>query len=210
MPAWEGPPAPYRIETERLVIRCYEPRDAALVKEGIDSSLEHLRAWMPWVEHEPQTLEEKTKLLKSFRSQFDTGDGFVMGIFSADDESQYLGGTGLHPRQGPGGLEIGYWIRASATRQGYITESSAALTRVGFEVCDADRMEIHIDPENEASLGVPHKLGFIEEATLRRRLPSKAGGPLRDVTIFTMFREDFDPAIAPNLRAFDGSGRQLI
>lgn len=206
---WEGPPAPYRIETERLVIRCYDPRDAAAVKDGIDSSLDHLRAWMPWVEGEPQTLEEKTQLLKSFRSQFDTGESFVMGIFSAD-EKDYLGGTGLHPRQGPGGLEIGYWVRASATRQGYITESSAALTRVGFEICEADRMEIHIDPENEASLGVPRKLGYVEEATLRRRLPSKAGGPLRDVTIFTMFREDFDPAIAPNLRAFDASGRQLI
>lgn len=206
---WEGPPAPYRIETERLVIRCYEPRDAAMVKEGIDSSLDHLRAWMPWAEDEPQTLEEKTQLLKTFRSLFDTGESFVMGIFSADG-NDYLGGTGLHPRQGPGGLEIGYWIRASATRQGYITESSAALTRVGFEICEADRMEIHVDPENEASLGVPLKLGYLEEATLRRRLPSKAGGPLRDVRIFTMFREDFDPALAPNLRAFDASGRQLI
>ena len=209
MPAWDGPPPPYRIETERLVIRCYEPRDAPLLKDAIDSSLEHLRPWMPWVENEPQTLEEKTALLKTFRSQFDLGDNFVMGIFSAD-ESQLLGGTGLHPRQGPGGLEIGYFIRASATRQGYVTESTAALTRVGFEICEADRIEIRIDPENEASLGVPRKLGFIEEATLRRRLPSKAGGPLRDVTIFTMFREDFDPAIAPGLRAFDAVGRQLI
>ena len=67
-------------------------------------------------------------------------------------------------------------MRASATRQGYITESTAALTRVGFEICEADRMEIHIDPENEASLGVPRKLGYVEEATLRRRLPSKAAG----------------------------------
>ena len=55
---WEGPPAPYRIETERLVIRCYEPRDAAMAKEAIDSSLDHLRPWMPWTENEPQTLEE--------------------------------------------------------------------------------------------------------------------------------------------------------
>ena len=206
---WEGPPAPYRIETERLVIRCYEPRDAAPLKDAIDSSLEHLRAWMPWTEHEPQTLEEKTDLLKTFRSQFDVGENFVMGIFSAD-ESQQLGGTGLHPRVDLGGLEIGYFIRQSAIRQGYVTESTAALTRVGFEICGADRIEIRIDPQNEASLGVPRKLGYIEEATLRRRLPSKAGGQLRDVTIFTMFREDFDPAMAPGLRAFDASGRQLI
>jgi len=207
--AWEGPPAPYRIETERLVIRCYEPRDAGLAKDAIDSSLDHLRAWMPWVEGEPQALEEKTTLLKTFRSQFDLGENFVMGIFPSD-ESEVVGGTGLHPRNEPGGLEIGYWVRASAARQGFVTESTAALTRVGFEVCGADRMEIRIDPENEASLGVPRKLGYTEEATLRRRLPGKAGGPLRDVTLFAMFREDFDPAIALDLRAFDAVGRQLI
>jgi RimJ/RimL family protein N-acetyltransferase len=164
---------------------------------------------MPWTESEPQALEEKTTLLKSFRALFDTGDNFIMGIFSPD-ESQVLGGTGLHPRGDPGGLEIGYFIRASETRQGYVTESTAALTRVGFEICGADRIEIRIDPENEASLGVPRKLGFVEEATLRRRLPGRRGGPPRDVTLFAMFREDFDPAIAPDLRAFDGSGVQLI
>lgn len=207
--SWEGTPAPYRIETERLVIRCYDPRDAPLAKDAVDSSLEHLRAWMSWADGEPQTLEEKTGLLRSFRSKFDTGDDFAYGIFDPA-EAQQLGGTGLMPRVGPGGLEIGYWMRASATRQGYMTESTAALTRVGFEVCGADRIEIRIEPGNEASLGVPRKLGFVEEATLRRRLPGREGEPLRDVTIFTMFREDFDPAIAPNLRAFDALGRQLI
>jgi RimJ/RimL family protein N-acetyltransferase len=206
---WEGPPAPYRIETERLVIRCYEPRDAPLVKEAVDSSLEHLRPWMPWAEAEPQTLEEKISLLRGFRSRFDAGEDFPYGIFDPA-ESEQLGGTGLMPRVGPGGLEIGYWMRASATRQGFMTESTAALTRVGFEVCAADRIEIRVEPRNEASLGVPRKLGFVEETTLRRRLPGREGGPLRDVTIFTMFREDFDPAIAPNLRAFDALGRQLI
>jgi RimJ/RimL family protein N-acetyltransferase len=207
--SWEGPPAPYRIETERLVIRCYEPRDAPLLKEAIDSSLEHLRPWMPWAESEPQSLAEKTELLRRFRSAFDAGENFTYGIFSRD-ESEIVGGTGLHPRIDPGGLEIGYWVRASATRQGFITESTAALTRVGIEICAADRIEIRIEPRNEASIGVPRKLGFLEEATLRRRLPGRAGGPLRDVTIFTLFREDFDPSMAPQLRAFDACGRQLV
>jgi len=207
--AWSGPPAPYRIETDRLVVRSYDPSDAALLKEAIDSSLEHLQPWMPWAESEPQTLEEKRKLLRGFRSEFDAGENFVYGIFAVG-ESEVLGGTGLHPRIEPGGLEIGYWIRASATRQGLVTESSAALVRVGFEVCGADRIEIRIEPGNEASFGVPRKLGFLEEATLRRRLPGRQGGPLRDVTIFTMFREDFDSAMAPDIRAFDGRGERLL
>ncbi len=207
--AWEGPPAPYQIETERLVIRCYEPRDAPLLKESVDSSLEHLQAWMPWAHDEPQTVEQKLELTKLFRSDFDTKENFTYGIFAAD-ESELLGGTGLHGRIGPGGLEIGYWIRASATRQGIATESSAALTRVGFEVCRADRIEIRIEPRNEASFGIPRKLGFVEEATLRRRLPSQEGEPLRDVTILTMFREDFDPSLAPGIRAYDARGEQLL
>jgi RimJ/RimL family protein N-acetyltransferase len=207
--SWEGPPAPYRIETGRLVVRCYEPRDAALLKEAIDSSLEHLREWMPWTDAEPQTLEEKTKLIESFGVMWDAGENFTYGIFSAD-ESRLLGGTGLHPRVGPGGLEIGYWVRADSTRQGIVTESTAALARVGIEICDADRIEIRIDPRNVASFGVPRKLGFTEEATLRRRLPSRAGEPMRDMTIFTLFREDYDPAIAPGIRAFDDAGRQVL
>ena len=208
--SWEGSHAPYRVETDRLVIRAWQPGDAALLKEAIDSSLEHLRAWMPWaMENEPQTLEEKTALVETFRAQFDAGQNFIYGIFSPD-EARVLGGTGLHARVGPGGLEIGYWVRDESTRQGLATESSAAVTRVGFEVCEADRIEIRIEPGNEASLGVPRKLGFIEEATLRRRLPGRKGAPLRDVTIFTLFREDFDPAIAPSLRAFDAGGSQLL
>jgi RimJ/RimL family protein N-acetyltransferase len=207
--AWEGPPAPYRIETERLVIRCYEPRDAPLLKEAIDSSLDHLRAWMLWAHGEPQTIEQKLDLVKHFRSEFETGESFVYGIFAAD-ESELLGGTGLEPRIGPRGLEIGYWVRASAARQGIVTESTAALSRVGLEVCGADRIEIRVDPDNVASLGVPRKLGFAEEATLRRRLPAPEGEPLRDVTIFTLFREDLDSSLPLGLRAFDELGRQLI
>ena len=207
--SWEGRPAPYRVETERLVIRCYEPRDAPLLKEAIDSSLEHLRPWMPWAYQEPQTVEEKLELIKQFRANFDSGDNFTCGIFNAD-ESEVLGGTGLHPRIGPGGLEIGYWIREDATRQGFVTESAAALTRVGIEICGADRIEIRVEPGNVASLGVPRKLGFREEVTLPRRLYAREGEALRDVTIFTLYREELDPDLAPGLRAFDAAGRQLL
>jgi len=191
------------------VIRCYEPRDAALLKDAVDSSLEHLRPFMPWVNNEPQSVDDKVELCRSFRAAFDSGDNFVYATFDRS-ERELLGGTGLHPRVGPGGLEIGYWTRASATRQGIATESSAALTRAAFEVCGADRVEIRIDPRNEASFGVPMALGFPVEATLRRRLVGRPGEPLRDVTIHTLFREHFDPGIAPAVRAFDARGEQLL
>ena len=73
----------YRIVTPRLIVRCWEPRDAPLLKEAIDSSLDHLRPWMPWARHEPQTLAEKVELLREFRGQFDLGANSVYAIFDS-------------------------------------------------------------------------------------------------------------------------------
>ena len=45
---------PYRIEVEDgPVVRCWDPRDAPLLKDAVDSSLEHLRQWMLWANDEP-------------------------------------------------------------------------------------------------------------------------------------------------------------
>lgn len=179
---------PYRIETDRLILRCWQPDDAALLKDAVDASLEHLRRFMDWTPDEPEPVETVHERLRDFRSRFDRDEDWILGAFSAD-ETRVVGGTGLHKRIGPFGLEIGYWIRADATRQGHATELTAVLTRVAIERCGADRVELRIDPENEASLGVARKLGFREEATLRRRLPSRDGTP-RDVVICTLFADE--------------------
>jgi hypothetical protein len=57
----------YRIETRRLLIRCYKPSDAPLLAESVTESLEHLRPWMPWVYNEPEPIEIKIQRLKLFR-----------------------------------------------------------------------------------------------------------------------------------------------
>ncbi|HEX8694564.1 MAG TPA: GNAT family N-acetyltransferase [Longimicrobium sp.] len=132
-----GRPA-YRIETPRLVVRCYDPADAPLLNEAIAGSLEHLRAWMPWAMGEPVPVEEKAELLRRFRSDFDGDRDYVYGIFSAD-EARVLGGTGLHRRVGPDALEIGYWIGADQQGRGLAAEAAGALVRVGFEVMRASR-----------------------------------------------------------------------
>lgn len=190
------------------MIRCYQPVDAPLLKEAVDSSLEHLRPWMPWASQEPQTLAEKVELLRLFRGQFDRGEDYVYGVFVAD-ESRLIGGTGLHPRGGAGSLEIGYFVRADSLRRGIATEIAAVLTRVAFEVCRVERVDIQIDPENERSAGVPRKLGFVHEATLRRRLdPKEEGQPRRDSMLFTMVREELEasPCLNYEYAAFDATG----
>jgi RimJ/RimL family protein N-acetyltransferase len=101
---------PDRIETGRLLIRCWDIGDAVPLQEAIVSSLDHLRLRMPWAQNEPQDLNARIERLCKWRSDFEAGRDFFYGIFSRD-ETRVIGGTGLHTRQGPGTFEIGYWIR---------------------------------------------------------------------------------------------------
>jgi RimJ/RimL family protein N-acetyltransferase len=207
-----SPRIPYRIEVDGgPVIRCWDPRDAPLLKEAIDSSLEHLRQWMPWAYNEPQEVAEKAELLRLFRGNFDLGQDFVYGIFSAD-ETRVLGGSGLHTRVGDGAFEIGYWVRADAVRQGIATAVSGALTRVGIELGGADRIEIHVDVDNEVSCRIPRRLGYREEGVLGRRLPTHDGSRRRDAAIFAMFAEDLagSPSALVQFTAFDCRGLLIV
>lgn len=199
---------PYRIVSERLVLRCWEPRDAPLLKDAVDSSIEHLLPWMPWAVHEPQSLQEKVDLLRRFRGNFDLGNDFVYGIFDRD-ESEAVGGTGLHPRIGDEAYEIGYWIRASRAGAGLGAEATAALTRAAFELTDVERIEIRCDPANERSRAIPRRLGYTEEATLRRRLNYPEP---RDVVVYSLFREDFgsSPAATTTVEAYDAAGGRVL
>ena len=146
--------------------------------------------------------------MRTFRGNFDLGNDFVYGIF-ARDESQVVGGTGLHTRRGDDAFEIGYWIRASRAGEGLATEATAALTRVGFELCHVDRIEIRCDPKNERSRAIPRKLGYLEEATLRRRLQYPEP---RDVVIYSFFRDAFAGSSVASvvLEAYDVMGSRVL
>jgi RimJ/RimL family protein N-acetyltransferase len=198
--AFDGTRA-YRIETERLVVRCWDPADAALLKEATDSSLEHLRPWMPWAESEPTPLAQKAELLRTFAAQFARGEDATYGIFARGD-TRVVGSTGLHPRLGDGAREIGYWIRADAIGRGLATESTAALTRVGFELEGLTVIEVHCDEANVRSAAVPRKLGY-------RETGERDG---RGHLVFRLTRAEYakSPAAAAVVTAYDGEGMQLL
>lgn len=207
-PSIPGPA--YRIVTERLVVRCWNPEDAPLMKAAIEASVEHLKPYMPWAYNEPEEIEKKIERIRRWRSLFDRGEDFVYGIFSAD-ESRVVGGTGLHTRVGEGAREIGYWIHVAEIGKGFATEISAALTRVAFEIDGVKRVEIHCDPRNLASANVARKLGYTHEGTLRQRFHFD-GDTWTDAMIWTLFAEDYpaSPAAKARIQAFDAAGRRII
>ena len=203
-------PAVYRIETPRLVIRCWSPEDAALVKAAEDASREHLSHYMLWAARGAEPLADVTEKLRLFRSRFDRGEDFMYGAFDRSDPSTIVGGTGIHARVGAGGLEIGYWVHVDHVRRGIATEMASALTRAAFEIGRVRFVEIRTAVTNVASAAIPRHLGFTHEATLRSRivLPS---GAFEDELIFSMFAADYPSSAAKRMafKAFGADGQPL-
>ena len=199
----------YKLETERLIIRCYHPTDAVLLKKSIDESIEHLLPWMPWAKNEPENIQTKIERLRKFRGQFDLGEDYTFGVFNKD-ETVLIGSTGLHTRAGEQAREIGYWINVNHLGNGYALEVAKALTKVGFEIEDLERIEIHCSVDNIRSQSIPKKMGYINEATLRNRTVDTYGKK-RDVMIWTMFKEDYhkSPLKSFVVKAFDLIDEQI-
>jgi RimJ/RimL family protein N-acetyltransferase len=199
----------YRIVTPQLIIRCYNPSDAQLLQTSVTESLEHLLPWMPWAADEPKPLETRVEHLRQFRSKFDTGQDFVYGIFNPQ-ETRLMGGTGLHTRIGGEALEIGYWIHKDFINHGYATETSAALTKVAFEVSKVNRVEIHCAIENVRSAAVPRKLGYTLDGTLRRR--GFASGRAVDQMVWSMFANEYPSSSCAKIEiaAYDAAGKRVL
>jgi RimJ/RimL family protein N-acetyltransferase len=201
--------AAYRVETERLLLRCWSPSDAAAMREALDQSGAQLRPWIPFMKDEPRTLAQTAEWLRGVRASFDRDEAYHYAVFDKNDGT-LLGGNMLNARVGPGGMELGYWTRTGFTGRGIAAEASCAMIRTAFEIHQAERAEIHCAPENKASAAIPKKLGFTHEATLAERVRDTEGDKC-DLMIWTLFAVDYpgSPARSQRVSAYDCAGQAL-
>jgi RimJ/RimL family protein N-acetyltransferase len=199
----------YRIETDRLVVRCYNLPDVQMLVNSVAESVEHLKPWMPWAHAEPEPMDIKVERMLRFHNEFERGEDFIYGIFNKD-ETRLLGGTGLHTRIGDEQLEIGYWIHKDFINQGLATESTAALVKVAFEIVHVHRVEIHCDPGNLASAAIPRKLGFVHEGILREKTRFLDGWS--DSMVWALLDKEYPNSASSkaNIKVFDDRGNPVL
>jgi ribosomal-protein-serine acetyltransferase len=148
---------PIEMVSGPVLIRSWHQSDAPGLARVIADNLDHLRPWLPWAHELPASRARIRASTGAFLLEAVTKPDELVGIFSG---GQVAGGSGLHPRIGPGGFEIGYWVRQDFTRRGIATAAARALTDHAFCRPDIDRIEIRHDRANVASEGVPRRLGY--------------------------------------------------
>lgn len=199
----------YRLETDRVVLRCYTHEDAPAMSEAILRNHAHLIPWLPWAIKDQHTVPYCLEQIRKFRGNYDLGIDNAMGIFDVRD-GRYIGGTGLHPRVGAGAYEIGYWIDQELLGQGFATHVAAALTKAAFEYEGVHRMNIHMQTANSASERIPLRLGYKRDGLIRQRIPTE-NGQFGDIYAFSMLREEFDASDFKGMpvKAFGFDGKVL-
>ncbi|MDQ1698361.1 MAG: hypothetical protein QOG34_224 [Frankiaceae bacterium] len=153
---YERMPRELTLPTGEL-LRPFGPADLDQLVDVVNDNLEHLRPWMPWAQ-QPVTAETQSEFLTASERNWAEGTDFVYGIFAAD--GTILGGTGLHTRQGPGVLEIGYWVRRDVQGRGLVTAATRVLAEVAASYDEVDTVAIYCDEANVRSAAVPRRLGF--------------------------------------------------
>lgn len=167
-----------RIETPRLVMRPWSRDDAPTLAVVLDGSRQALDRWTPWVLAETESVARLRRRLERFAQHFASAVEWRYALFHRDDPARPLGECGLFPRVGAGALELGYWLATPATGQGFATEAAGALGDAAFRLDGIDRVEIRCDPDNEASMRVPRRLGYRPRPLLVHEEPvnGRAGG----------------------------------
>lgn len=158
-----------------LTLRRYLLSDVQQLHDAISESVEHLKPWMAWISHEPLTMFDRSQLVESWIQQWDNREDFLMGVFSGDE---LVASSGLHLRGGSDVVEIGYWVRVRHLRQTVATRVVNSLTTVAFETWDhIDRVEIHVDANNTASLKVAERCGYFQSGVEHRKpeAPGESG-----------------------------------
>jgi RimJ/RimL family protein N-acetyltransferase len=148
---------PERIEAGGVLLRRWRVTDAECLERAVLESAEHLRPWMAWMADEPQTLDQRRRLLAHWEQEWASGGDALYAVLAG---RAVAGSSGLHRRLGPGALEIGYWVHAAFVRRGIASTAAALLTDAAFAIPDIERVEIHHDKANRASAGVPRRLGY--------------------------------------------------
>ena len=173
---------------ERVLVRPYRESDAQALFEAVAESRDHLRPWLPFADTH-QSAEESRDWIIHQVANWLLREDLIVGIWEAAT-NRYLGGSGLHPHNWEiRYFEIGYWICASASGRGYITEAVKLLTDYAFTALAAKRVEIRCDERNVRSAAVPQRLGFVQEGRLRN-YELAPDGTLRNMLVFSLIPAD--------------------
>ncbi len=188
-----GHAVPFRLETERLILRDWTDEDHAPFLRHTNTA--DVMRWLGGVLDEDRATGMLQRL-DAYRRDF----GFTFWIVERKQDGGHLAGEilgfcGLKRANLPpgplGDMEIGWRFRQDAWGRGYAKEAAAAAMRAGFERFGAPHMVALTVLENTASWGLMLRLGMER----REDLDFKAQGDAawaENIAVWSITRQQWE------------------
>jgi len=152
------------IVDDEVELRQLAPRHAPALYSLVDANRSYLRKWLPWLDSNRE-VQDTRRFINLSRRTFAENKGIGTGIWYSE---MLVGVVGLIDIDSPGGAaSIGYWISEEYQGRGIVTRAVRALLDYAFQDLDLHRVEIRCASGNTGSQGIPDRLGFKKEGTLR-------------------------------------------
>ena len=110
-----------------------------------------------------------SNMVRAFRKEARAGRSFSFGIFIGPNLIGQINLSGIIYGALRGG-HIGYWLDRNFSNKGYMTRAVNIVTNFAFDELELHRIEINIRPENEPSIRVAEKCGYLYEGLRPRYL----------------------------------------
>jgi len=146
-----------------VVLRAFEATDAPLIASAATDPLIPVITTVP-VSGSP---DEVAAYLARQQDRLAEGVGYSFAIADAETDAA-VGQIGLWTRDiRAGRASIGYWIAAQHRRRGYARAALRALSTWASSLPEVERLQLYVEPWNEASWRGAEACGFRREGLLR-------------------------------------------
>lgn len=154
----------YKID-EELSLKLVEVRDSERIFELTDASRDYLKEWLPWLDY-TKTVEDSRDFIRMSRKNYADNKTLNTAIVYQDE---IVGMAGFNELGWVNKTaKIGYWLGQEYQGHGIMTRVAEALTDISFGHFGMNRTEIRVATGNVKSRGIPERLGYTEEGTLRQ------------------------------------------
>lgn len=175
------------IESERIILRKHDMKQAKIMFTYVDQDRRRLRKFLPWVD-KVRTVEDEKQFIKKTHKGWKEHTLFEFGIFRKSD-LKYMGNIGAHSiRWDRHSCEFGYWILGEFEGQGYMSEAVKALESAMFGL-GFNRIQIRCNNTNKRSANVPRACGYTHEGTIRQ--DGIDLGKFRDTMFFGKLKKEW-------------------
>jgi ribosomal-protein-serine acetyltransferase len=167
MPA-QPHPAPLVLDAPPLSLRPWQEEYAEALHEAVQESVARVSRWLPWC-HAGYDLDEARTWIAFCKRNWEDGGHYDFAIYDAQD--RLIGGIGLNQLDEHDlRANLGYWLRNSASGQGYAALAGRRLARFAFEALALRRIEIVAAVGNLASQRCAERIGAKREGIARQRI----------------------------------------